>query len=186
MCVCVCVCDPHGQKVTERLFTKDAMVCGKFVQIFCDGGCGMTEGRGANECRRMFTHQPYTCCNCWWDGEGERDTFAEEACGPCQIRKKQWGGATTQSKFDASPFFQETAREAAEAEAKRKTACKYTAFFGRCNNDFCRKAKSDHYGPHHLCLDPEELKRKQKKAAKQQAAAEAKAKAEAEEKRKQE
>jgi hypothetical protein len=73
---------------------------------------------------------------------------------------------------------------------------KYTAFFGKCNNDFCRKAKSDHYGPDHLCWDPaeaaaavrkaEDFKRKQEEEAKQQAAAEAKAKAEAQAKRKQE
>jgi ankyrin repeat protein len=39
-------------------------------------------------------------------------------------------------------------------EAKRKQACKYTAVFGKCNNAFCRKAKSDHYGSDHRCLDP--------------------------------
>ena len=41
-------------------------------------------------------------------------------------------------------------------EARRKQACKYTAFFGKCNNEFCRKAKSDHYGADHRCLDPAE------------------------------
>jgi hypothetical protein len=41
-------------------------------------------------------------------------------------------------------------------EARRKQACKYTAFFGKCNNEFCRKAKSDHYGADHRCLNPAE------------------------------
>ena len=58
-----------------------------------------------------------------------------------------------------------------QAEAKCKSACKYTALFCKCNNEFCRKATSDHSGPDHLCLDPvkasaavrevEEPKRKQ-------------------------
>jgi Ca2+-binding EF-hand superfamily protein len=44
----------------------------------------------------------------------------------------------------------------AETEARRKQTCTYTAYFGKCNNDFCRKAIDDHYGPDHLCLDPAE------------------------------
>jgi hypothetical protein len=130
--------------------------------------------------------------------------YVQYACTQCKERREQWGGAFTWVKFDASPFFQEKARKraeeaetqrkaerkAAEAEAKRKAACKYTAILGKCNNNFCRKAKSDHYGPDHLCLDPadaaaavrkeEDLTRKQEEAAKQKAAAEVKAKAEAE------
>ena len=41
-------------------------------------------------------------------------------------------------------------------EAKRQQASAYRAFFGKCSNKFCRKAKRDHYGPDHRCLDPEE------------------------------
>jgi hypothetical protein len=48
-------------------------------------------------------------------------------------------------------------------EAKRQQASAYIPYsgsntytFGKCNNEFCRKAKRDHYGPDHRCLDPEE------------------------------
>jgi hypothetical protein len=108
------------------------------------------------------------CHNCYFDGESTgdkgRDKFAKFACEPCKKRREQWGGATTQAKSPAGQ----------EAEAKRKAACKYTAIFGKCNNGFCRKAKSDHYGPDHLCLDPAEAA-----AAVQKAAAKAKETAEA-------
>ena len=43
-----------------------------------------------------------------------------------------------------------------EGEAKRQQASAYRACLGKCNNKFCRKAKRDHYGPDHRCLDPEE------------------------------
>ena len=38
--------------------------------------------------------------------------------------------------------------------ARQRQTCTYTAYFGKCNNNFCRKAIDDHYGPDHLCLDP--------------------------------
>ncbi len=38
--------------------------------------------------------------------------------------------------------------------AMQRQTCTYTAYFGKCNNHFCRKAIDDHYGPDHLCLDP--------------------------------
>jgi len=41
-------------------------------------------------------------------------------------------------------------------EARRKQTCTYTAYFGKCNNKFCRKAIDDHYGLDYLCLDPAE------------------------------
>ena len=46
------------------------------------------------------------CCNCQCDGEGTdgykgRNNFAKYACKQCQKRREQWGGATTQAKFDA-------------------------------------------------------------------------------------
>jgi len=38
--------------------------------------------------------------------------------------------------------------------ARQRQTCTYTAYFGKCNNHFCRKAIGDHHGPDHLCLDP--------------------------------
>jgi hypothetical protein len=103
-----------------------------------------------------------------------------------------WDGEGSDGDYGRNNF----AQKACEQCKKRRQAKEYTAIFGKCNNTFCRKAKSDHYGPDHLCLDPaeaaaavrkaEDFKRKQEEEAKQQAAAEAKAKAEAEAKRKQE
>ena len=46
------------------------------------------------------------------------------------------------------------AQRACEQCKTRRQEAKYTAVFGKCNNKFCRKAKDDHYGPDHLCLDP--------------------------------
>ena len=101
-----------------------------------------------------------------------------------------WDGEGSDGDYGRNNF----AQKACEQCKKRRQAKEYTAIFGKCNNTFCRKAKSDHYGPDHLCLVPAEaaaavrkagdLKRKQEEEAKQQAAAEAKAKAEAEAKRK--
>ena len=47
-----------------------------------------------------------TCLGKYWDGEGTdgykgRNNFAKYACKQCQKRREQWGGATTQAKFDA-------------------------------------------------------------------------------------
>jgi len=52
----------------------------------------------------------------------------------------------------------EKEKESKLKEARRQQKCTYTAYFGKCNNKFCRKAIDDHYiyGLDFLCLDPAE------------------------------
>jgi hypothetical protein len=50
----------------------------------------------------------------------------------------------------------EKEKESKLKEARRQQECIYTAYFGKCNNKFCRKAIDDHYGLDYLCLDPAE------------------------------
>ncbi len=35
--------------------------------------------------------------------------------------------------------------------------CTYTATWGKCNREFCRKAKSDHFGTARRCYDPQRV-----------------------------
>jgi membrane protein involved in colicin uptake len=72
----------------------------------------MTYGGADSQCSGRWDH---FCCNCYWDGEDERDEFLENACKQCKKRRAQWGGGTTQTEFAAAE-----AKAKAEAQAKRK------------------------------------------------------------------
>jgi len=44
-----------------------------------------------------------------------------------------------------------------EQNARREDERKYSAFFGKCNHESCRKAKHEHFGSENQCFDPQVL-----------------------------
>ena len=56
---------------------------------------------------------------------------------------------------EAEKISNQVAAKKSEVEAKGQL--QYKGCFGKCNNKFCRKAKSDHFGPDYRCLDPAQV-----------------------------
>jgi hypothetical protein len=105
----------HGIKIWHQDVTRDygIKICPMCHNCYLEQK--RTGDRSAYPGRAGFK-----CCD--GEDERERDIFAKRACEPCKIRRKQWGGGTTQDKFDASPVFQEAARKAEEEASADSTA----------------------------------------------------------------
>jgi len=85
-----------------------------------DGKCTLCHKTEGDHYNHLGTSKfCYICCNCYWDGEDQRSIFAQKACKQCKKKRDEWGGPTTQAKFDEARKTEE-ARRQAEAEAKRK------------------------------------------------------------------
>jgi hypothetical protein len=98
-------CDRHSYPRMEGNWTFSRGSDGKCTQ------CCQAEGDHFNHNGQKYCGR--WCCNCGWSREDQRGIFAQKACKQCQKRRDEWGGLTTQLKFDE-------ARKAEEAEAKRK------------------------------------------------------------------
>jgi hypothetical protein len=77
------------------------------------------------------------------------------------ISRKDWDARKAEEE-ERKRAVEDAARAVEHALAAQKSAVEvseysYTAAWGKCNNQFCRKAKSEHFGTARRCFDPQRV-----------------------------